>query len=198
MSSEYNGVHSRSSEIKIRPNGSGMLGYELPVTVYSDCYIRMDLGSDSSVQRVKRKEAANFICPQDNLNNATMYLYPAKVISTLGEVGKGELGDFAPEQLSFTSAGKLRELVLSTTNSPKNETLKTGLSINNNVLLEKLYAANFGSYTEGLDLSQCPNLLELDATGSSFTSVEIADNAPVTSIKLENPTSLNLSNLTEL
>ena len=200
MSSEYNGDNSRSSYIIIRPNGDNMEGYELPTTVYSDCYIRMDLGSSSSVQRVKRKEKANFICPQNNLNNATMYLYPAKAISTLGEVGKGELGDFAPEQISLTSAGKLRELVLAVGGSDKikNETLKTGLSINNNVLLEKLYAANFSAYEGGLDLSQCPNLLELDARGSTFRAIKIADNAPVVSIKLENPTSLSLSNLSEL
>lgn len=63
MSSEYNGIHSKASEIKIRPNGSGMLNYELPVTTYSDCYIRMDLGSQSSSRRVKRNELAHFICP---------------------------------------------------------------------------------------------------------------------------------------
>lgn len=197
MSSEYNGIHSKASEIKIRPNGSGMLNYELPVTTYSDCYIRMDLGSQSSSQRVKRKELANFICPQDNLNNATMYLYPAKAISTLGS-DERNLGYFTPEQLSFTGAGKLRELILSTESSPKNESLKEGLSINNNILLEKLSVANFGSYGQGLDLSGCPNLLELNARGSSFTSIQIANNAPVTNIKLENPTSLNLSNLSEL
>lgn len=197
MSSEYNGIHSKASEIKIRPNGSGMLNYELPVTTYSDCYIRMDLGSQSSSRRVKRNELAHFICPQDNLNNATMYLYPAKAISTLGSNEKN-LGYFTPEQLSFTGAGKLRELILSTEDSPKNESLKEGLSINNNILLEKLAVANFGSYGQGLDLSGCPNLLELNARGSSFTSVQIANNAPVTSIKLENPTSLNLSNLSEL
>ena len=49
-----------------------------------------------------------------------------------------------------------------------------------------------------MDLSKCPNLKEVDATGSTFTNVEIADNAPVTTIKLNNPTSLSLSNLTEL
>ena len=126
-----------------------------------------------------------------------MYLYPAKAISTLGSNEKN-LGYFTPEQLSFTGAGKLRELILSTEDSPKNESLKEGLSINNNILLEKLAVANFGSYGQGLDLSGCPNLLELNARGSSFTSVQIANNAPVTSIKLENPTSLNLSNLSEL
>lgn len=198
VSSEYNGTDHRSSYMLVRSNGKNMLGYQLPVEVYSDCYIRMDTGSDTSVARVKRNQKAYFECPTDSLNNATMYFYPAKAFSVIGDIDGGKLGEMLPEQVSFAQAGKLRELIVATQDSTVNETLEKGFSVANNNLLEKLYVANLSKYTEGLDLSKCPNLREVDATGSSFTSIEIADNAPVTTIKLENPTSLNLSNLTEL
>ena len=201
MSSEYGGKDCTSSYMLVRSNGSDMLGYELPVTVYSDCYIRMDTGSDKFVRRVKRTDTdACFVCPTDTLNNATMYFYPAKAFSTIGSLGAdgGRLGEMLPEQVSFAQAGKLRELIVGIDTSTENVTLKTGFDVLNNNLLEKLYVANLGAYTAGLDLSKCPNLKEVDATGSTFTNVEIADNAPVTSIKLNNPTSLSLSNLTEL
>ena len=200
MSSEYNGKDHRSSYLLVRSNGDNMLGYELPVKTYSDCYIRMDTGSDTSVQRVKRNTEAAFVCPTNKLNNATMYFYPAKAFSEIGstENGKGVLGELLPEQVSFAQAGKLRQLVVGREDTTVNASLKEGFAVDNNELLETLYVCNLGAYTKGLDLKNCPNLREVNAKGSTFTSVEIADGAPVTLIKLQNPTALTLSNLTEL
>lgn len=200
MSSEYNGKDHRSSYLLVRSNGDNMLGYELPVKTYSDCYIRMDTGSDTSVQRVKRNTEAAFVCPTNKLNNATMYFYPAKAFSEIGstENGKGVLGELLPEQVSFAQAGKLRQLVVGREDTTVNASLKEGFAVDNNELLETLYICNLGAYTKGLDLKNCPNLREVNAKGSTFTSVEIADGAPVTLIKLQNPTALTLSNLTEL
>ena len=200
MSSEYNGKEHQSSYLLVRSSGDNMLGYELPVKTYSDCYIRMHTGSDMSVQRVKRNTEAAFVCPTNKLNNATMYFYPAKAFSEIGSIeeGKGVLGELLPEQVSFASAGKLRKLIVGRENTTINKSLKRGFAVNNNTLLETLYVCNLGSYEEGLDLKNCPNLKEVNAKGSTFTSVEIADGAPVVSIKLQSPTALTLSNLTEL
>lgn len=201
MSSEYFGTDTAGSYLKVRPNGSNMLNAPLAVEVYSDCYIHFDIGSSSSSQRVKRNEKNFFRCPANNLNNATMYCYPARVFSKLGSTipGEGMIGDFTPEQISFADAGKLRELVVSTVDSGTyNESLKSGFDLLNNIMLEKLYAANLTKYEQGLNLSGCPNLIEVDARNSSFTAVQIADNAPVVSIKLQNPSSLDLSNTKNL
>lgn len=198
MSSEYAGSDTQSSYLVIRSNGQGMLNAPLAVEVYSDCYIRMDTGSDTSSQRVKRNERNFFRCPTSNLTNATMYFYPAKAFSVIGSVtpGEGMVGDFYPEQLSFAGAGKLRELVVSTADEygSSNSSLKTGFDLLNNPMLEILHAAKLSSYTGGLNLSGCANLQEVDARGSTFTAVEFADNAPLKTIKLHNPTSLSLSN----
>lgn len=213
MSSEYKGKDCMSSFVLLRTNGEkDMKGYKIPVTVYSDCYIHMGVGQDianvditqvgfEASKRVKRGEKTYFTCPVDTLNNATSYLYPANSFSTLGSTNSeegGHLGELLPEQLSFSQAGKLRELVVGTVDSSENETLLNGFSVDNNYLLEKLYVANLKNYNAGLNLSKCPNLKELDARGSGFTSVEIADNAPTEIVRLSRPSSLILSNLTEL
>lgn len=201
MNSEYRGSDTISSNLTIRSNGQGMSNAPLAVEVYNDCYIHMDTGSNSTMQRVKRNEKNFFRCPTNNLNNATMYFYPAKAFSKIGSIepGEGMVGDYFPEQISFTNAGKLRELVVSTVESGSyNESLKSGFDLLNNTMLEKLYVANLTKYEQGLNLSNCPNLIEVDARNSSFTSVQIADNAPVVSIKLQNPTSLDLSNTKNL
>ena len=197
MSSEYGGTDTQSSYLIIRSNGKNMLNAPLAVEVYSDCYIRMDTGSDVSTERVKRNKRYYFRCPTNNLNNATMYFYPAKVFSVIGSVkpGEGMVGDYLPEQISFANAGKLRELVVSTVENGKtNNSLKSGFDLLSNPMLEIIYAANLSAYESGLNLKQCVNLKEVDARNSTFTSIEIADNAPVTSIKLNNPSSLSLSN----
>ena len=103
-----------------------------------------------------------------------MYFYPAKAFSKIGSIepGEGMVGDYFPEQISFTNAGKLRELVVSTVESGSyNESLKSGFDLLNNTMLEKLYVANLTKYEQGLNLSNCPNLIEVDARNSSFTSV---------------------------
>jgi hypothetical protein len=61
-------------------------------------------------------------------------------------------------------------------------------------MLEVLYAANLNSYEGGLNLTNSKNLREVDARGSSFGAIEFADNAPIRIIKLNNPSSLSLSN----
>lgn len=199
MSSKYDGSSYLQSEIKFRPTGSNVKGLKLPVKVYSDCYVRMDLGSDSSKERVKRNTTAYVECPTNNLNNATMYLFPSKVFTSIGDINGGQVGHFAPDQGSFSGASKLRELIFATKdNVVKNQGLTGGLNFSANPLLEKLYIANLLAYENDLNLSECPSLIELDASNSAFTGITIADGAPVTSITLNAPSSLNLSNLNEL
>jgi hypothetical protein len=46
----------------------------------------MKMGSDSSVERVKRNTVAYIRCPVDNANNATMELRPANSFTIIGSV----------------------------------------------------------------------------------------------------------------
>ena len=197
MASKYFGTACSGSYSIIRGNGSGLLGYKLPVTTYSDCYIHAHVGSAKSTQRVKRNEVNYLECPADNINNATVYFYPVSAFSTVGAVDGGQVGAYEPEQISFSGANKLRELVISTVsdNAIPNESLISGFAVGNNKLLEKLYVANLTKYNSNLDLTNCPNLREVDARNSTFTAISIADSAPVESIKLYKPTALNFSNL---
>ncbi len=197
MSSKYFGTSCSGSYSIIRGNGSGLLGHRLPVTTYSDCYIHANVGAAKSKQRVKRNEINYLICPADNINNATVYFYPVNVFSTIGSTDPeaGKVGDYEPEQISFAGAHKLREFIVSTEDTVANESLKTGLDVANNNLLEKLYVANLTKYEDKLDLTGCPNLKEVNAKKSTFRAVSFADNAPVETIKLYKPTSLSMSNL---
>lgn len=200
ISSKYNGKTTKNAFIQIKANGSGMLHYKVPVKTYSDCYIRMAVGSSQSVQRIKRNTLAYFICPVDSLNNGTMEFYPANIFLEIGGLneGEGHLGELYPTLISTTSANKLIKLIAGREDMAPNTTLESGFAVNSNPLLETLYVCNLSAYKGELNLSQCPNLKEVNAAGSTFTAVTIADGAPIETIKLDNPTALALSNLTHL
>ena len=199
MSSKYDGKSYTSSYLWFRPTGEGLAGLELPLTVYSDCYVKMKLGSEESKNRVKRNTPAVVICPSNNLNNATMDIYPANSFTTIGSVDGNQVGHFAPDQGSFSNASKLKEVVVSTADKSTKITGWTGeVSFNANPLLEKLYIANFVNCNKDLNLNKCPSLVELDTSYSAFTGIELTDGAPTKKVVLNTPTSLALSNLNQL
>ena len=202
VSSEYHGQTSSSSWILIRGNGNGKLGYKLPVSVYADCYVRAAIGSGQVPNirvRAKRNKTQYIECPMDELNNTTFYIYLPQLYQTIGEIDGNNLSGFAPAQVSFVQAPKLRQLIIGVpgNNQEKNVNLRT-IGFEGNPLLETLYIANCPNANTGLNLSAATSLKELNAIGSGFTEITIADGAPVEKINLQSPTSLYLSNLTEL
>lgn len=199
ISSKYFGTTCEESVAVIRGNGANMANYKLPFTLYSDCYVRSEMGSATSVKRAARGETYYLDSAAANVNNATIYFYPAKAFSTIGTTTGGRIGGYAPEQIDLSNAIKLREIVVSVKDDELvNTSLKDSFDVKNNNILEKLYVANLTSYKDKLDLSGCPNLRTVDASNSTFTEISIANNAPVETLLLENPAALILSNLYNL
>jgi hypothetical protein len=81
--------------ILFRPTGSGLLNAAIPVEVYSDCYVYSNTGSNVKKERVKRNTMVGINCPEDYLQNATMYIHPGSNITKMGTVDR-PLGIFAP------------------------------------------------------------------------------------------------------
>ena len=200
MGSKYSGSDVKADRLIFRPTGTGLLDIQIPAQVYSDCYIYTEVGGQVAKTRAKRNQTTYLKCPVNNLGNATMYVHPASNFTKLGSMElTGQLGNFAPDQMSFSSCKKLREIVYATKNlSTKNEGLKDSITFSGTPLLEKIYLCNLPRYESGLDLSDCPSLKTLICKNSSFTDITIADGAPIEEIELEAPTALTLKNLTKL
>jgi hypothetical protein len=154
--------------------------------VYSDCYVYSNTGSNVKKERVKRNTVVGIDCPEDNLQNATMYIHPGSNITRIGTMEK-PLGVFAPTQMSFAQGKKLREVVYGHENQyVENTGLKGEISFKGATMLEKADLSGIKQTDPtGLDLSSCTSLLELDATESTFTAITLPNNAPTISVKLE-------------
>ena len=175
------------STIVIRGNGQNHLNYAIPVTVYSDCYLRTNWGQQRFNKRVKRGEVNNILCPIDNLNNATIYFHFAELYQTIGD-----LSGLFPEQFDSSAAIRLRELTLGGETS--NDNLK-GINFAGNTQLEKLVVRNCPGVTIPLELTGAIALKELDIRNSGFTGITIADGAPLEKLYVEAPSSMVLTNL---
>lgn len=189
-----------TDQIFARPDGRTTTDQKMPVVTYSDCYLRLDVGSDQAKIRVKRGEPNYIYCPINNLTNATFKLLPGSIISSVGSLrsDEGQLNDYSVDAIKLGQATKLRELILGSKGRHENVQLDESLSFGANTLLETLYLCNLTKYNGPLDLSGCSNLLHLDASNSAFTSVTLADGAPIHTIELYQPTALQFSNLEKI
>ena len=146
--------------------------------------------------RCKRNTDILLTAPIDDAGDGTVYIYPANLFQSMGNVSTG-LNSYQLKQFDSSGARKLRTLALGVASGAPNSTL-TNVTFNGTENLEKLYVANFTNIYGDLDLSDSPGLQYLDARDSNFSSVIIANNAPIETILLKSPSSLNLSNLSKL
>jgi hypothetical protein len=156
--------------------------------------------------RVKRNQPITVDVPSSlgTMDNATIYFFLPQLYQTIGELDNGSLNILLPEQITVSPAVKLRTLIAGQYGEQnaaggllENTSLEE-IGFNNNVMLEHLHMCNYPGTTLTLDLKNAVNLKTLDLRNSGFTDISIADGAPITSIKLDGPGILQLSNLRDL
>lgn len=200
MSSKYYGKLCSSTPLVVRGTGKGIKGKIIPVKMYADCYLKIAFGSGTNPNyslRVKRNEWINYQIGNDDANNAVINFYLAPFIQGLGR-GEQNLSSVAPETIELGNATRLRYLTIGTENSADNESIKQ-IIFSNTTLLEEVYLGHLvATELSSLDLTSAINLLICDAQLSTFTGVSIADGAPIHTLLINNPTTINLSNLRNL
>jgi hypothetical protein len=198
ISSKYFGTTCRNNYFLIRSNGKSL--DNIPVTLYADCYIRGSFGTGTEKSnlsmRCKRNTRILLTAPIDDASDGTVYIYPANLFQTMGDVDTG-LNSYQLKQFDASGARKLRTLGLGIASGAANSTLTT-VTFKGTENLEKLYVANFTNIYGDLDLGDSPGLQYLDARNSNFSTVSIAKNAPIETMLLNCPSLINFANLTKL
>ena len=199
-SSKYRGSTSTSQNINfraytpstwsgVRPKG------ELTVTMYNKMYISVDVGTTALAPIKAERGVPTTIdfSTGTNINNTLIVVNTASMIQAISG-----LEQLYPDTCVFSMAYRLRELTLGSDAEGYSNTFLRTLSLDNNIMLERLYVQNLPNATSPLNLSNCPALTYVDASGSGFTACNFADGGLLQTAILNKPTSLSLVNLARL
>lgn len=197
ISSKYKGKEVTDSCLQLRTGVISTTEAQpaiIPVKLYSDGYFLANKGGQWEHTRLKRNAVGEVVFVGD-FNNATFDIYPASQMSMLCSPER-PLEQIKPDLFNPTvGLSKMREITIGTkeNNTGLNSPFTT-FSLGQAPLLEHANLAHI-SYAGPLSLTNCSSLITLDATGSNFTDIALADGAPTTTIKLQQPSTLELSNL---
>lgn len=165
---------------------------EISIKMYNKMYIVFSL--DGNIKTIKAEKGQLYTLDFSEfgrLNDTVMNIYTAQMVQELSGVAQ-----LYPGYCNFSNAIKLRTLAIGSDEAGySNPNLDEGISLNNNSMLEYLYVQNLPNANSALNLENCPALLYVDATGSSFTGYSFAEGGLIEEAKLNKPTALTMVNL---
>lgn len=147
---------------------------DITVTPYIDLYVGVKYKANGTLQQIRT--TANtptlFEAPNETFNDTETAIYGASNISSLGDLSPLYCGS-----VNVSKADKLVELIVGNgTEGYVNYNLGTNdgvLAVGANRLLQKIDVRNCPNLTAALALSQCPNIQEVYAQGTSITGLEL-------------------------
>ena len=175
----------------VQPNAS------FTITPFANQYSTVKFGSYIVSVRGNADESATVTAPNIEFNDTETIIYGANRISSLGDLSNKYAGT-----VDMSKATQLTELLIgSNASGYSNTNLKT-VSVGNNKLLRKIDVRNCPNLTAPLDLSQCDNIQEVYATGTSITSVKFSGGTELRTLEIPNTitnlTLINKLNLTSI
>ena len=194
---------SAALDLRLNSNPDGEWNTEavIPITYYVDCYAGSEIGgvNINSPERIKRGQVFNLPVGQyiTSPKDGTCYIYGSKMIQSLSN-----LAEVYPGYVAFGSSGKMRSLDLgSDADGYYNSQLKT-FSISTNTMLQEANLQNVGIIPAtafmSLTLENLYSLEKLRLTGSSFTTLVLADGGVLEELHLNSLDTLRMYNLGNL
>lgn len=158
-------LYTPDGDLAVTPN------HDITVVPYSNIYAGAKYNANGILQqqRAERNVPITFKPSADSeFGDTDTYIYGASEMSSIGDLSPMYCG-----YVDVSKATKLTELIIgSSIDGYINTNLKT-VSVGTNKLLKKINICNCPSLTDSLQLSNCPNIQEIYATGSGITGVEL-------------------------
>ena len=166
--------------------------YTLRIVPYSDMYLSVAYGNTSpQTIRAKGGQEYTFTTELTTMDDTIILVYCGENIQALNDLSACYI-----RANDFSSASRLKTLVIGSTVPGYANPFMTTLSIKDNKLLETLDLRNCTSLTGSLNFSGCVNLENLYAENTKLTGVTFARNGKIKLAHLpETLTSLTLNNL---
>lgn len=195
MDSKYVASDYKDNYITLRIYTPDSYGSVIPnadahITPYADQYVTVKYDENMFNERGTHDEETIIEAPNQIFNDTPMIIYGASRISDIGDLSSLYAGT-----VDVSKGIKLKQLIVgNSANDYSNTNLKT-LTIGNNELLTKLDVRNCPSLTQAIDASGCSNIEEIYATGTSSTSVKVANGGNLKVLHLPNTiTNLTIQN----
>lgn len=191
IGTKYVGTNVKSDQIMFRCNTpkTGVVvqpDYTLKIVPYSDMYLTVLYGNSPSPQQIRAKAGQEYEITTNltEMDDTAILIYCASRIQALNDLSACYIHDN-----DFSKASKLKTLIIGNTTEGYSNTFLTSLNMGNNTLLETLDVRNCPNLSGSINLSACPNLINLYAEGTVITSVSFANNGKV--VKAHLPQTIN-------
>lgn len=199
MASKFRTTSSRNDIIRMRakpPSGSLAVpaDFDLTLTPYAYMYVSVDYGNGRAVlqERAVPNVPVKLDYPLDSGD-----IIAIENASNL--ISVGDLSPLYTEEGVFTSAIRLKDLVLGNKTVGYSNTALLELNMVKDGLLEVLNIENIPSLDDELDLGSLKNIKTVKAKGSGIQGLTLAKNGLVESLSLpESIDILNMKNLSHL
>lgn len=177
-------------------NANPKPNYNIKITPFSDMYVTARFGNSGAVSQKRAKAGVEYTI-EISSNNATdtqVMIYAANRVQALNDLSANYLS-----MLDIANASRLRKLKIGDKSSDYRNTSLSSLELTNNKLLEELDIRNCTALSGSLDLTNCKNLVNLYAEGTTLQSVAFANNGRVKIAHLPNTiNALEMRNLNNL
>ena len=162
-------------------------------TTYNTCYMRIKFGSTLVTQKIHLNSPTTISAPRGlEFNDTETIIYGADQIIDLGDLSNKYAGT-----IDVSKCSKLQSLTIG--NKDKINSNLISISLGNNPLLKTINIQNCVSLKGDLDVSAAVNLEEIDARGTSISSITLPQGGNLKKIYLPNTLStLVLRNLKNL
>lgn len=209
-SSKYRGSFSHNQSITLRGEAIDYQTLGLPaqeskftITMFNKCYLTIWIGTNYQTVKCTKGVPVTLYFYEDNdpskgymsLANSVIDIDSGSMVQAIGD-----LSLIYPSSGQFGAAKRLRSLQIgSDTTGYYNPNMNNNSVLTfNNKMLEYLYVQNLPQATYNLDLSNCPELKFLKASGSGFTGFVFANGGLLNEVYVNAPTSLVMRNLNSL
>lgn len=159
----------------IEPNAN------ITVTPYANMYASVIYKANGTLQQTRAEAGVpvTFEAPNETFDNTETGVYGASGLSSIGDLAPLYCGS-----VNLSKATKLVEIKVGDATEGYSNTYLNSLSVGTNRLLKKIDVRNCPNLTEPLDLSGCPHIEEIYATGSGITGVELPDSGYLKTLHL--------------
>lgn len=176
-------IYTPSGDLAVPANAN------ITVTPFSDIYAGVMYRANGILrqQRAKANTPITFIAPSETFNDTETAVYGASEMSSIGDLSPLYCGT-----VNVSKASKLTELIIGSGVSGYSNPNLRELAVGSNKLLKKIDIRNCPNYTSSLQISNCPNIQEIYATGSGITGLELPESGYLKKVHLPG----TLTNLT--